>query len=95
MGIAVALINFMEKEMKTSKPDTCLTACDVRHITGIMNEDIIHMILTSGASKQEIRQAYEKCYGLSCTRPEIEKPITPKIHMIQDLIECGHSSDLD
>ena len=88
---------FAEKAM-TRKPENKsrgrLTACEVRTITGLQDENIIQAILASGASRKEIIWACDKCDGIRHTKSGIKKPANKKVRHVHDLIECG-SGPLD
>ena len=71
-----------------------ITACEIRSMTGIMDEDVIQTILASGVSRREIQQACEKITGLNRTRARPRQPLTHRARQICDLIEC-HRDDID
>lgn len=80
----------MKQQRKHKKQ---LTACEIRAMTGIMDEDMIRMILAKGVSRKEIEHACEKHQGVCRTGHTMNRPPTKETLLVQDLIECSHGND--
>lgn len=79
---------------KTDGRDKPLSVCAIREMTGIHDENLIHAILMSGASKREIQQAYDYCHGLQHTTPISRRPMTERAKNLSCLIDFDNG-DID
>lgn len=74
---------------KLSVSDEAITGCCIRDITGITDENAVKAILTTGATRSEIRQAYDYCFENFCVKPSHMRPMDGRIRKIIDILKYG------
>ncbi len=76
----------MSSDNGTSKPQNVLTGAEVLEIIGAAEDEVVLDILETGATAQQVLEAFERVSGNTSLGEDLEKPADTTVLQIMEIL---------